>query len=325
MRPALLLATLLFFALPRAEAFFFGRTSDKPAEELLARVRAAYEAANCQSALELADRFLAEKPPAGMREQVYVYMGSCYETCGSPDKAISLYKLASGLYPRNILFSRRLALIYNGTGFPQLAVPLFGKVLAARSDDVEANLGLARAYAAQGFLARAKGYYSRAVILQDFRDAAVLEEYARRMLKKGDWEEAVLIAAKGAQAAPRSPVWPTLEARALAGQGQYYKAVDALDAALRLEPSRSLRLEKALYLLMGGLPKRAMAAAEAELAAGPDPLASMVKGMALYSMGRKAEAAPFLADGRETGPFADGVAAALLREKPRAREEGDGK
>lgn len=324
MRPALLLA-LLFFALPRAEAFFFGRTSDKPAGELLGKVRAAYEAGDCQGALELAEKLLAEKPPAGMREQAYVYMGSCYETCGSPDKAISLYKLASGLYPGNLLFSRRLALIYNATGFPQLAAPLFGKVLAARSDDVEANLGLARAYAAQGFLSRAKGHYSRAVILQDFRDAGALEEYARWMLKKGDWEEAVYIAARGAQLSPASGIWPALEARALAGQGKYYKAIEAMEAAIRLQPSRSLRLERALYLLMGGLPKRAMEAAEAELASGADPLASMIKGMALYAQGRKPEAAPLLAAGRETGPFAARVAASLLGEKRLSPEGSCGK
>lgn len=322
MRPARLLPLLLLCLAQPAPAFFFGKTSDARAGDLLAAVRAAYESANCPAALDFAEKFLAEKPPAGMREEAYGYMGSCYEAGGSPDKAISLYRLALGLYPDNLLFSQRLALIYNGTGFPQLAAPLFGKVLAAKGDDIEANLGLARAYAAQGFLARAKGYYSRAVILQDFRDAAALEEYARRMLQKGDWEEAALLAAKGAQASPRSPVWPALEARTLAGQGQYYKAVDALDAALLLGSSRALRLEKALYLLMGGLPKRAMAAAEAELAAGADPLASMVKGLALYSLGRKAEAAPFLADGRETGPFAAGVAAALLQEKPRTPEEG---
>ncbi|MHB0996372.1 MAG: tetratricopeptide repeat protein [Elusimicrobiales bacterium] len=324
MRAALLLPLLLSLCQP-AGAFFFGKTSDRRAAELLDQTRAAYESADCQTALELAEKFLAEKPPAGMRERVYGYMGSCYETCGSPDKAISLYKLALGLYPDNILFSRRLALIYNGTGFPQLAVPLFAKVLAVKSDDIEANLGLARAYAAQGFLLRAKGYYSRAVILQDFRDAAALEEYARWMLKKGDWAEVAYISAKGAQTAPRSSVWPALEARALAGQGKYYKAIEFMEAAIRLQPSRALRLERALYLLMGGLPKRAMAAAEEELSAGADPLASMVKGMALYALGRKPEAAPSLSAGRETGPFAARVAAALLGDRPLYPEGSCGK
>lgn len=319
MRPALPLALLLCLAQP-ASAFFFGKTSDRRAGELLAAARAAHEAGNCAASLELSEKLLAEKPPAAMREEAYGYMGRCYEASGSVDKSISLYKLAIGLYPENRVFAQRLALIYNAAGFPQLAVPLFGKVLAVRGDDIEANLGLARAYAAQGFLGRAKAHYSKSVILQDFRDAAALEEYARWMLRKGDWQEAVYIAGKGAQAAPRSSAWPLLEARALAGQGKYYKAIEAAEAAIRLEPSRSLRLERALYLLMGGLAKRAMEAADAELSAGADPLASMIKGLALYSLGRKAEAAPLLAAGRETGPFSDKVAAALLAGNPKAPE-----
>jgi len=319
MKPVPALALLLCLAAP-ARAFWFGNTSDSRAGELLDGLRSAYEAGDCQASLDLSEKFFAEKPPGEMREAAYGYMGLCYEAAGSVDKAISLYKLALGLYPENKLFSYRLALIYNQAGFPQLAVPLFLKVLKARSDDVEANLGLARAYAAQGFLGVAKGYYSRTVILQDFADAAVLEEYARWMLRKGDWPEAVYVAGRGAQAAPRAPVWQLLEARALAGQGKYYNAVALLDSALQLQPSRALRLERALYLLMGGLPKRAMEAVEPELAAGADPLASMIKGMALYSLGRRGEAGPYLAAGRAAGPFTCRIAGSLLGEAREAAE-----
>jgi len=319
-----LAALVLLLAASPAGAFFFGSSSDQRAGELLAGMGAAYEGGNCQAALELSEKFLGEKPPAAMREEAYGYMGRCYEAVGAVDKAISLYKLALGLYPENSLFSYRLAMIYNQSGFNQLAVPLFLKVLAVKTDDIEANLGLARAYAAQGFLARAKDYYSRSVILQDFGDAAVLEEYARCMLRKGDWDEAVFIAGKGEQAVPRAPLWRRLEAKAMAGQGQYYKAIELIESAIRLESSRGLRLERALYLLMGGLPKRAMEAADAELSAAADPLASLIKGMALYSQGRKGEAAPYLSAGRLAGPFSDKVAASLLGEQ-KEKEAGNAK
>ena len=319
MRAAPVLALLLCLGVP-ARAFWFGNSSDERAGELLAQMRSAYAGGDCQAALDMSETFFAEKPPANMREAAYGYMGRCYEATGSLNKAVSLYKRALGLYPENVLFSYRLALIYNQSGFPHLAAPLFLDVLKAKSDDIEATLGLARAYAAQGFLGRAKGYYSRAVILQDFGDADALEEYARCMLRKGDWAETVYIAGKGAQAAPRSPVWLLLEARALAGQGKYYNAVALLESALLLEPARGLRLERALYLLMGGLPKRAMEAAESELAAGADPLASMIKGMALYSLNRRGEAGPYLEAGRGAGPFACRIGAALLGE---ARERAE--
>ncbi len=317
----LFLALLLFSAAP-AQAFLFGGASDKKAGAGLEKMRAAFEAGDCPSALDLSTTFLNEKPPAAMREEAYGYMGSCYESAGAADKAINLYKLALGLYPENLFFASRLALIYNQAGFPENAVPLFLKVLSIKSDDTNANLGLARAYAALGFLSRAKDFYSRAVILQDFSDQAALREYALCMLRKRDWREALFIAGAGARSAPLSSFWPQVEAKVRAGQGDYHKALPAIEAAILLDPSRQLRLERALYLLMGGLPRRAMEAADAELALdGKDALASVVKGMALYSLGKKAEAQPYFAAARGGGPFTAKIAASFLNGNLKAAED----
>lgn len=304
---------LILLATAPADAFLFGGASDRRAADLLTEMRAAYAKGDCQTVTHGSEAFLREKPPAGLREEAYGYIGGCYERSGLTDKAISLYKLAIGLHPDNALFAGRLAAIYNAAGFSANAVPLFLKVLALRSDDIEASLGLARAYAALGFYGRAKEYYSRAVILQDFSDAAVLREYSACMLKKRDWDEALYIAAKGAALAPRSAYWRLSRARVWAGRGDYYKALPELEAAINLEPSRPLRLERALYLLMGGLPRRAIEAAEPELAADPkDPLASIVKGMALYRLGEKAAAEPYFMAARAGGQFTAKVAGAFL-------------
>jgi len=317
-----LLAALLLFSAVPARAFLFSGASDQKAAAGLEQMRSAFEAGNCSSVLGLSPGFLQEKPPAPMREEAYGYMGRCYESAGATDKAISLYKLALGLYPENMLFASRLALIYNQAGFPENAVPLFLKVLSIKSDDTEANLGLARAYAALGFLARAKDFYSRAVILQDFLDPAVLEEYALCMLRKRDWPEALYASGRGAGAAPLSAFWPLAEARVRAGQGNYHKALSAIDAAILLEPSRQLRLERALYLLLGGLPRRALEAADAELGPdGKDALASVVKGMALYSLGKRAEAEPYFLTARCGGPFTAKIAGSFLGAAPVPAEE----
>ncbi|MDD5208695.1 MAG: hypothetical protein PHV36_04865 [Elusimicrobiales bacterium] len=317
----LFLPLFLFLAAP-AQAFLFGGASDKKAGAGLEKMRAAFEAGACSSALDLSTTFLNEKPPAAMREEAYGYMGSCYESAGATDKAINLYKLALGLYPENLFFASRLALIYNQAGFPENAVPLFLKVLSIKSDDTNANLGLARAYAALGFLSRAKDFYSRAVILQDFRDQAALREYALCMLRKRDWREVLFIAGAGAKAAPLSSFWPQVEARVRAGQGDYHKALPAIEGAILLEPSRRLRLERALYLLMGGLPRRAIEAADAELALdGKDALASVVKGMALYSLGKKAEAQPYFAAARGGGQFTAKIAGSFLDGNLKAAED----
>lgn len=307
-----LFALLLLSAAP-AEAFLFGRSSDTKAADSLGGMRSAFNGGDCVTVLALSENFLTEKPPAAMREEAYGYMGRCYEAAGSTDKAISLYKVALGLYPENSLFSSSLAQIYNKARFPEHAAPLFLKVLALSPDDLPANLGLARAYASLGFLSRAAEFYSKSAALGDYADLAVLEEYARCLLRKRDWAGAVSIAGKGRAAAPRSALWPLLEARALAGRGDYYKAVEALDAALRYESNRRLRLERALYLLLAGLPRRAAEAADAELAldAG-DPLASAVKGMALYSLGEKTASAPYFTAARGGGPFVSKIAGAFL-------------
>lgn len=315
------LCALLFLAAP-ARAFLFGGASDERAGELLAGMRASYASGDCGAALAGSEKFMGEKPPERMREEAYGYMGRCYEALGSVDKAIGLYKLALGLHPDNVLFSYRLARIYNQAGFHQLAAPLFLKSLSLYPDDPEANLGLARAYAALGFLGRAKEFYSKAVILQDFRDAAALEEYAVSMLRKGDWGEALYIAAKGQEAAPKAAVWPALEARAMAGQGKYNTAIALMESAISLKSSRELRLERALYQLMGGLPQRAAQSADAELAAAPgDALAAAVKGMALYSLGRKGEAEAYFLKARSGGPFTARVAEAFLKQAPAAPED----
>jgi tetratricopeptide (TPR) repeat protein len=317
----LIFALLLLCAAP-AEAFLFGRASDKKAASGLQEMRAAFVRGDCGSALSLSEDFLKEKPPAEMREEAYGYMGRCYEASGSTDKAIGLYKLAIGLYPANALFATRLALIYNSAGFPENAAPLFLKVLEIGGGDAETNLGLARSYAAMGYLSRAKDFYAAAAELQGFGDSGVLEEYARCMLRKRDWDEAVAVAGKGRAIAPRSSLWPMIEARVHAGRGDYSGAVSLMDSALSFGSGRKLRLERALYLLLGGQPLRAIEAAEAELSAGPaDPLAAMVKGMALYSLDRKGEAGDYFRKALGGGPFTAGIAGAFLAEEPPAAAE----
>ncbi|MDD2804851.1 MAG: tetratricopeptide repeat protein [Elusimicrobiales bacterium] len=313
MRTALCL--LLLLAAAPARAFLFGRSADADADAAarLGEMRATFEKGDCAAVLAASDTFLGTKPPAEMREEAFGYMGRCYEASGSTDKAISLYQLAQGLYPENTLFASRLALIYNGAGFPENAAPLFLKVLALKADDLEANLGLARSYSALGFLARSAEFYAKAAELQGYRDPALLEEYARCLLRKRDWAGAEAAAVRGRAVTPRSAAWPAAEARASAGRGEYFKAVEAMDAAIRYESNRRFRLERALYLLLGGLPRRAVDAAEEELKLDPeDALASQVKGMALYALGRRAEAGPYFTAALKGGPFTAAVAGAFL-------------
>jgi len=312
---ALLLTVVFLLAAPiPPRAFVFGRTSEKLAAERLGAMRTAFEAGDCPAALEISGAFLNEAPPHRMREQAYGYLGQCYERGGLTDKAISLYKLALELFPENTQFAQRLAEIYNKSGFYESAVPLLLKTLTLKNNDTGANLGLARAYYGLGFLGKAKELYSKIAALQNYSVPEVMREYASCLLKQRNWAEVSTVIAKGAESEPEEAFWPLMSARVLAGQGNYQKAVPAMDAALRLAPSRQKRLERALYLVLGGRPAQAIEVADAELSAGGgDMLAASVKALALYSIGEKNQAEPyFTAAAAAGGTFAGKLAAAFL-------------
>ncbi|OGS11145.1 MAG: hypothetical protein A2234_02535 [Elusimicrobia bacterium RIFOXYA2_FULL_58_8] len=311
MNPAILIFSLALAVPSAAMAFPFSGASGKKAAEQLGAMRSVFAKGDCAAVQEI---FTALELPGGpMREEAYGYAGQCYEKGGLTDKAINLYKLALGLYPENTFFAARLADIYNESGFYESAAILFLKILALRKDDVGANLGLARAYSRLGFLARAREFYSRTAALQNFAVPQVMREYAACLLKQRNWEAAAAVNAKGAAAEPGEAFWPLMSARTLAGQGKYLEAVSAMEAAVRLAPSRQRRLERAMYLLLGGRPALAIEAADAELAAGgSDPFAASVKALALYAMGEKKKAEPYFSAAAAGKTFTGKLAAAFL-------------
>lgn len=302
MNPAILIVCIVLAASCPARAFLGGGTSEKKPAELLALMRSAFEAGDCAAVQEISGVFLGEAPPRKMREEVYGYLGGCYEAAGLTDKAIALYKTALGLFPDNTRFVAGLAGIYNASGFYESAVPLFLEILALKNADIGANLGLARAYYGLGYLKKAKEFYSKTAALQNYSVPEVMREYAACVLKQRDWAQASVINAKGAESEPAAAFWPLMSARTLAGQGDYTKAVESMDHALRLVPSRSGRLERGLYLFLGGRPAQALAAAEAELAADSgDLLAAVLKALTLYSMGEQKQAEPYFAAAAAAG------------------------
>ncbi len=309
------LAVLLLAAAPSsAAAFLFGDTSEKKAGDILGLIVAAFDRGDCPAVVDMSGELFGEKPPAAVREEAYSYLGRCYEYQGVPDKAITVYKLAYGLYPENIFFPARLAAIYLRSGFYEAAIPLFEKALKDRPDDIEANAGLARCYASLGFLIKAKTYYSRAAILGDFRDTDLLKEYSGWMLRKRDWEEAELILGYAIKLAPRDARLFEALGRTAAGRGDYRAAAVHLREAVKLDPSdRALPLELALAELLGG--DSAAALSSGMVPGGEDnALALLIRGMALQKQGEKALALECFrkASAFNDRPFIAAFAAALL-------------
>ncbi|HAH33114.1 MAG TPA: hypothetical protein DCL44_12450 [Elusimicrobia bacterium] len=310
-----ILLFLLFFLPADGICFFFSRGSDKT-PEMFESIRTDFEKGDCACVLEKADALLKEGPSSEIKETAYQYMGSCYEREGLADRAISLYKLASGLYPENRFFSARLAGIYLDTSFYENAVTLFTKIVSVRSDDLEANLGLARAYARLGFLSRAKTYYSMSVALTNFGNPEALREYALLMIKKRDWPEAEMLAAKGRESEPSDAFWPRIQAKVWAGKGNYKKAWAYMNSAIKLAPeSRPMALERALYLFLAGNTAAAIVEADAALAKVPnDPLAELIKAMALFNEGKTGQARSlFESVSRDGEPFTAKIAGAFLK------------
>lgn len=305
----------LFFVPLDASAFLFGGISDKRAEDMLSGMSANFERGDCQAVSEISESLFKEKPSSHIRERAYSYLGRCYESQGLPDKAITVYKLANGLYPENDFFSARLASIYLKTGFYATAVPLFEKVLKGRSDDIAANAGLARCYAAQGFLSKAKLYYSMAVILGDFGDPALLKEYAAQMLRKRDWEEAALITGYALKLSPGDADLYEISARIAAGRGDYKKAAGQMRAALKLAPSDAgFALELALLELLAGDCEAALGAIPA-VGTEHGALALVIRGMALHKKGEHVRALEYFKEAAAAGghPFISTFAGALAR------------
>ena len=285
MRPAVLSAIMLLAAPSGVSAFLFGKISDKEAAEMLGRMADAFDRGDCSSVAALSEDLFNEKPPSDIREKAYYYLGRCYEVQGATDKAVTIYNLAYGLYPDNKFFSSRLSAIYLHAGFYAEAIPLFKRMLQDRADDIAANAGLGRCYASLGFLSKAKLYYSRAVVLGEFKDMGLLKEYASWMLKKRDWEEAELILNYAVRLDSGDAQLRESLSRAAAGRGDYGEAAGRLREAVNLAPAdRSLALALALAELLDGNYEAALAAVPS--AKGEkNALALVVRGMALHKKG----------------------------------------
>jgi tetratricopeptide (TPR) repeat protein len=302
----------------KADCFIFGRGPERAAE-IFALIDADFKRGDCQAVLDRAPALFSEATSSQPNETVYMYMGACYERAGLSDKAVGLYKMAFGLYQKNYFFAGRLAEIYLSAGFYGEAISLFSKILSDRPDDLAANLGMARAQTRLGFLSRAKTYYSRYTALSDFNDMPAMKEYAQTMLLKRDWREASMLAEKGLSRAPTDIFWPKIMARLCAGQGKYREAIEYLNRSLAVSPGeRQALLERALYALLSGHSVEALADSESALRVrGDDPLAALIKGLALFRVGEADKAREWFEAARKGGePFTAQIAGAFLKAQP---------
>ena len=267
---------------------------DKVAQGLFEEMEQAYNNQDCNLYHELYEKFSAEKPSSSLREKAYYYAGMCYEKHNIADKAINIYKLASGIYPNNMAFSYRLAIIYYQTGFYENALNNFEAVIHEHYQEKGALAGAARASAGLGRMEQAAKYYTKALSIDFEKDETDFDENSEENLIKelslclidsARYEEAREFIDKG-YSINQSAVWHNLSAKSYAAEGNFLKAAEEMSNVLKKENNRNNRLSKAFYNYWAGNIKQAEIAADKELSVNSyDYLASFLKGMCLRSEG----------------------------------------
>lgn len=260
---------------------------NKAAISLLEQMEKAYNDGDCNLYHELYEKFSAEKPSAKLRENAYLYDGICNERQGNADKAIAVYKLASGLYPKNPAFDYRLATIYLQTSFYEKSLPLFEKSISRNYQERDSLLGAARSNAALGRMPQAITNYTKALSMSGENNVLIIRELVECLVISQRYDEARKYIDKG-YSIDRNPEWHVLAARSYAKEGNFAKASEEMSDAIIYDNKREYRISKAFYDYWAGNIRSAEAAADEELSANPyDYLAVFLKGMCLRSAGQK--------------------------------------
>ncbi len=246
------------------------------------------------------------------------FKAQSFSATGRPSRALSVYELASKLYPRNIRLHLGFADLLLRSDLPEKALPLYEKILKKTPDSFEARLGLARAEQALGFYGRSADDFKLA--LKDrssARDPSIWRSYAEALYERGRLDDA--------QAAVEKALELRREAAGLIDLAYIERARGRLDGAIAtLREARSLpdaprALGRAitLWLLEARQPAQARAEAQSLLKADPlDPVALWAKAMADKELGRLREARRFMAlagSSPESAPFLAKVSKALLK------------
>jgi tetratricopeptide (TPR) repeat protein len=124
------------------------------------------------------------------RAEAYLLLGLSYERLGDADRALRVYQLAEGLFPRDIDILSNLARLLHRIGLDERALPYYARVLKIHPNNASANLGMAEVSRSQGLLADAAAYYERAM-RELSKDPSVWRDYAEVLAERGELERAV--------------------------------------------------------------------------------------------------------------------------------------
>jgi tetratricopeptide (TPR) repeat protein len=306
-------AILLLLQASPAAAFWTLRARDP-----LKEVSALFAAKNYDEVIKIVTpQFIAKLKTKNAAKAQWLRAESLAEM-GRFSRALSVFELATKLYPRDQRLQLGFAELLRGSDLPKQAQAVFEGILRKDPASPQARLGLARTQQALGYYDRSAGNYRLA--LEDSsqaRNPDVWRLYAETLSDSGRWDEAKTAVEKALSLRQDAAAYLDL-ALIQRSQGRLDAAIAALKEA-RERPNASPALGRALGLWLLEAHKAPEALQEARKLLKTDPrdsLAHWVAAMADQSLGHLIDARREMrlaADFSEKTPFVAAVSQKILK------------
>ncbi|MFH2202554.1 MAG: tetratricopeptide repeat protein [Elusimicrobiota bacterium] len=260
--------------------------------------------------------------PRWRRAEAYHLLGKCYELTNKPAKALQIYQLGAGIYPKDLNLLSDLAEMLRYAGLPGQARPYYLRILAIHPNNAGGHLGIAEIYRSQGYLSKAVEHYEKT--LQQWGDNPhVWRSYAQTLADAGRLDEASRAILSSLELLSHIDSRTAL-ARIERRRGHHETAYINLTNAIAAAPDRiDLLLEKALWLLEDARLDETLDIAQSVLAAKPSsPLARWLRASVALRRGNHDQARVDLraaAAASHSSPFLAKTARSMLAELEKER------
>lgn len=240
-----------------------------------------------QAVVELSQYIYKTKNVKRREVRAYRLLGRSYEQLAQMDKALEVYLEALEFHPKNVPLLLAAADLYYRTDLIDRSISLYEKVLSQEPNNQEALAGQAANYISLGFYSKARVFYDRFFELNPQAGAVYRARYADTFLKQRDYERAFTNITLALSEEGKNPDFWLVSAKARRGLNQPKEALEDLETALRLAPTRQDLLEhKALWLYEGKKYRESLEIARQILLLEEDSqLVSFIMAMNEYQLG----------------------------------------
>lgn len=294
-----------------------GCVSGPRREELdLSRAKGIYDAGNYLSAAAEFDRIIASRPGSDAESGAYLGLGASYEAMHNYGEALTTYRLAVQLHPKNERLLLRLAALYYKLELYPESLAVYQTALRLNGDSVTGNLGIARTYMKTGYLRLAAQHY-RTAIQNSGGDYKMRYAYADCLFKQRELLAAETEALNALSLNGSDPEIWFLLARIQFEHGSYEGALRSMETASSLSGgSAKTDAYRIMWLSRLGRMDQAVQLADTITERYPDdPLAAWAAGFVYLKAGNSSKAKTLLSDlaSSETPTFISKSAARLMQ------------